>query len=332
MRRRDVGVPGRAVCAVLLVLAVALVPGPARAGAPTPDPVELERSAALAACEPNVDLRDPDSRPLGWPLPRGSRVLVYLRQDRTNVITLRSGDLNRIAELILTSAPIESAPLLVNVDTRLVDDRLTWAVPRVSDLGGGPVDSVVWHFPSVVRLVLTGPQAPGVVFAPHAEVLVVPNPPPSPSPSPSASPAPSPPPAATPSPGPSRPTVSPSARFGLPPVAARPAVLRQAGLLLEVAAPAPVTGIPALPDGLDCAPPPSASPSPSPLETGPVAGPGGPGPVGTGSPAASAKPAGERLMALASRPVTWFGIAGMLVGLALLIAVIAGGRARRRFR
>ncbi|MFD0594513.1 hypothetical protein ACFQZ4_20475 [Catellatospora coxensis] len=157
VRRTDAGAPGRAVLALLVTLPLALTAG---AAAPVPDPAELERSAALAVCMPNVDLRDPGGGPLVPPLARGSRVLVYLRQDRTNVLTMRSGDLNRIAELILATSPIESAPLLVNVDTRLVDDRVIWAVPRVTALGGGPVDSVVWHFPTAARLVLTGPRLP----------------------------------------------------------------------------------------------------------------------------------------------------------------------------
>jgi hypothetical protein len=308
------------VFAVLIALPLALAAGSAGAAAPTPDPAERDRSAALAACPPNVELRAPDGGPLAPPLARGSRVLVYLRQDRTNVLTIRSGDLNRIAELILGTSPIESAPLLVNVDTRLVDDRLTWAVPRVTGLGGGPVDSVVWHFPSAVRLVLTGPPVPGVVFAPYAEVFAPPRP--SPSPSLSASPAPSPSlsPAASPV-VPARSSGAPSTAPGLPPVAARPAGLRTV-----------LRGAPVLPDGLDCAPPPSASPSASAAAESPAAGPGGPVPGGTGSAEPSLKPAGERLMALASRPVTWFGVAGVLVGLALLISVIAGNRARRRFR
>ncbi|MEU8000145.1 choice-of-anchor A family protein [Catellatospora sp. NPDC049111] len=323
VRRTDAGAPGRAVFAVLIALPLALAAGSAGAAAPTPDPAERDRSAALAACLPNVELRAPDGGPLAPPLARGSRVLVYLRQDRTNVLTIRSGDLNRIAELIVGTSPIESAPLLVNVDTRLVDDRLTWAVPRVTGLGGGPVDSVVWHFPSAVRLVLTGPPAPGVVFAPYAEVFAAPSPSPSPSLSPSPSPAPSLSPAASPivPPRSSGPAGKPSTAPGLPPVAARPAGLRT---LLR--------GAPVLPDGLDCAPPPSASPSASAAAESPAAGPGGPAPGGTGSAEPSPKPAGERLMALASRPVTWFGVAGVLVGLALLISVIAGNRARRRFR
>lgn len=350
VRRTDAGAPGRAVFAVLLALplTVVLAAGLAHAAPPTPDPMDVERSAALAACMPNVELRDPDGGPLAPPLPRGSRVLVYLRQDRTNVLTIRSGDLNRIVELILTTPPIESAPLLVNVDTRLVNDSLTWAVPRVTGIGGDPVDSVVWHFPSAVRIVLTGPQAPGVIFAPHAEVLAAPSPPPSPSPSPSPSPTPSLSPAASSPVAPSRsagPAGVPSAAPGLPPVAARLVALRAAGQaassrggpLVEALAPTSVTetvrSVPALPDGLDCAPPPSPSPSPSAaVEISPGTGPGGPGPEGTGSPAASAKPVSERLMALASRPVTWFGVAGILVGLALLISVLAGNRARRRFR
>ncbi len=328
--RRMSGVPGRAVRGVLLTLPLALVlaVAPARAGAPAPDPLDLERSTALAACAPNVDLRDPDGLPLPRPLARGARVLLYLRQDQTNVLTIRSGELNRIAELILTTPPTESAPLLVNVDTRLVDDRLAWAVPRVTDIGGGPVDSVVWHFPSAIRILLTGPPAPGVIFAPRAEMLVAPSPPPSPSPTPSPSAGPSLSPAATPSPtGPrasAGPAGAPLVAPGPLPVAARP---------VGVPAVYAVREAPVLPDGLDCAPPPSASPSPSaPAEPSLAPGAGVPEPGATGSAAASAKPVAERLMALASRPVTWFGVAGMLVGLALLIAVIAGSRARRRFR
>ncbi|WP_170213105.1 choice-of-anchor A family protein [Catellatospora citrea] len=329
--RRRAGAPGRAVCGVLLALPLAMVLAapPARAGAPAPDPVDLERSMSLAACAPNVDLRGPDGQPLPRPLARGVRALVYLRQDQANVLTLRSGELNRIAELILATPPTESAPLLVNVDTRLVDDRVAWVVPRVTDIGGGPVGSVVWHFPSAVRILVTGPQAPGVIFAPRAEVLVAASPSPSPSPSPSASPVPSLSPAATPSPSGSR---APAGPVGAPPaepgplLAARPVAMRAVPPVVRTA---PVV----LPDGLDCAPPPSASPSPSTTVDPSLApGSGAAEPGATGSAAASAKPVSERLTALASRPVTWFGVAGMLLGLALLIAVIAGGRARRRFR
>ncbi|GAB4049383.1 hypothetical protein GCM10028775_17580 [Catellatospora paridis] len=317
---------------VLLTLPLALVlaTAPARAGAPAPDPVDLERSMSLATCAPNVDLRGPDGQPLPRPLARGVRALLYLRQDQTNVLTLRSGELNRIAELILATPPTESAPLLVNVDTRLVDDRVAWVVPRVTDIGGGPVDSVVWHFPSAVRILVTGPQAPGVIFAPRAEVLVAPSPPPSPSPSPSPSPVPSLSPAAPPSPSGSR---APAGPVGGPPA--------EPGLLLAAARPVAMRAVPpavraapvVLPAGLDCAPPPSASPSPSATaDPSPAPGSGVPEPGATVSAVASAKPVSERLTALASRPVTWFGVAGLLLGLALLIAVVAGSRARRRFR
>jgi hypothetical protein len=48
---------------------------------------------------------------------------------------------------------------------------------------------------------------------------------------------------------------------------------------------------------------------------------------------AAASPSPEtvstRLAALASRPVTWFGIAPLLAGLALLVWIIAGRRAFR---
>lgn len=317
-------------CGVLLALPLAMVlaAAPARAGAPAPDPVDLERSMSLAACAPNVELRGPDGQPLPRPLERGVRALLYLRQDQTNVLTLRSGELNRIAELILATPPTESAPLLVNVDTRLVDDRLAWVVPRVTGIGGGPVDSVVWHFPSAVRILVTGPQAPGVIFAPRAEVLVAPSPSPSPSLSPSPSPVPSLSPAATPSPTGTR---APAGPVGAPP--AEPELLLAAARPVGVRAVPPAVRAPVLPDGLECAPPPSASPSPSAVAgPSPTPGPGVGEPVGTGSAEASAKPVGERLTALASRPVTWFGVAGLLLGLALLIAVIAGSRARRRFR
>jgi hypothetical protein len=55
----------------------------------------------------------------------------------------------------------------------------------------------------------------------------------------------------------------------------------------------------------------------------------GAGPAGATPTAATAKPVGERLAALASSPMTWFGVAVVLVGLALLIAVLAANRARR---
>ncbi len=338
MRWADVGAPGRTVFGLLatLPLAMVLAAGPVWAGAPAPDPLDVERSTALAACVPNVDLLGPDGLPASRPLSRGARVLLDLRQDRTNVLTIRSGDLNRIAELILATAPTDAAPLLVNIDTRLVDDRLAWAVPRVTGISGDPVSGIVWHFPSAVRIVVTGPPAPGVIFAPLAEVLVAPSPPPSPSPSPSPSPVPSLSPAATPTPSGSRASAGPTA---LPQAQGRPVVLPAAPAGLRPDQSRPVTlqallaaAAPILPYGLNCAGP---SPSPSPSATaepslGP--GPGVPEPGTSGSAAASAKPAGERLMALASRPVTWFGVAGVFVGLALLIAVVAGSRARRRFR
>lgn len=334
---------------VLVALLLAGVPtaAPAEAAAPSPAPWDAARSAELAACPATVQLYDTEGRPLTRPLPAGTRLLVDVRPERPNVLVIGAHDLNRTVELVLTAPATETAPLLINVDTRLLNDRFTWFVPQVRSIGGGPGE-VLWHFPTAERVLLLGPRPPGAVFAPYADVRIAPSPPPSPSRPPSPSPAEPSPVASTPPPDSS---TAPGAPGGLPPgwTPARLAPRPDAAWAVHGGRPARATGIgtltgagpaahvpvaPALtvrfPADLGCGPSPSAAPSPSPS---PSAEPAAEPPVAdTAAPAASPSPetVSTHLAALASRPVTWFGVALLLAGLALLVWITAGRSVFRR--
>ncbi|MEV4414407.1 choice-of-anchor A family protein [Catellatospora sp. NPDC049609] len=363
-----------------LLLAGVLTAAPAGAAAPSPAPWDVARSAALTACPATVALRGPDGLPLSRPLPRGTRLLLRVSGEQPNVLVIGAHDLNRTVELVLTSPPTEAAPLLINVDTGLLNDRFTWFVPQVRIIGGGGFDDLLWHFPTAERVLLLGAQPPpGAIFAPFADVRIAPSPPPSPSPSPSLSPLPSPQVSAwSPPPSPSRTAAPPVApRFGpvtLPAPPAGPAsgrrprqpvphqadtadnggtqarAVRAERFPVEGAAARAVLaeGFPAeaaaahavlaerFPDEVDCGATPSASPSATPSlapswSPDPAVDPEQPI---AGAPAGSASPSAEtvrtRLAALASRPVTWFGVSLLLVGLALLVWITAGRRALRR--
>ncbi|GAA1649090.1 collagen-binding domain-containing protein [Catellatospora bangladeshensis] len=325
---------------LVALLLVGLTAAPAGAAAPSPAPWDAARSAALAACPATVDLYDTEGRPLARPLPRGTRLLIEIQADRPNVLALGAHDLNRAVELVLSAPATETAPLLINVDTALLDDRFTWFVPQVRSIGGGLPGELMWHFPTAERVLLLGPRPPGVIFAPGADVRIAPSPPPSPSPvPPSPSPVPSPAPSVSPPAG----GATPGLPGGLPPGwtparlaprrhqaagAARTGGPDHAVLLAHLAG----ASVPAVrfPVELSCGPSPSAVPSPS---ASPPAEPSAHAPGGT-VPGPEASPTPEtvsaHLAALALRPVTWFGVALLLAGLALLVWITAGRRAFRR--
>ncbi len=327
---------------VLVALLLAGVPTavPAGAAVPGPAPWDAARSGALAACPATVELYDTEGRPLARPLAQGTRLLVYIRAGQPNVLFLGAHDLNRTAELVLSTPATDTSPLLINVDTSLLNDRFTWFVPQVRSVVGPPGE-LMWHFPTAQRVLLLGPRPPGLIFAPRADVRIAPSPPPSPSPTPvTPSPTPSPS-AATPPPGSG---TAPGAPGGLPPgwtparlTPPRPEAARvttRSGVRAHAVSAAGRTAarFPAarFPVDLTCGPSPSAVPSPSPSPSaGPIVAP----PIaGTTAPAASRSPAtvSAHLAALASRPVTWFGVALLLAGLALLVWITAGRRAFRR--
>ncbi|BCJ70982.1 hypothetical protein CS0771_05260 [Catellatospora sp. IY07-71] len=327
---------------LVALLLVGLTAAPAGAAAPSPAPWDAARSAALAACPATVELYDTEGRPLARPLPRGTRLLVDIVAGRPNVLVLGAHDLNRTVELVLSTPATETSPLLINVETSLLDDRFTWFVPRVRSIGGGLPGELMWHFPTAERVLLLGPRPPGVIFAPGADVRIAPSPPPSPSPvPPSPSPVPSPAVSASPPvggtapglPGGLPPGWTPAAfapRSDRAPDAARTGTPHHAVLVAHLAvAPAPAARFPV---ELSCgsSPSPSAVPSPSaslPAEPSAQA-PGGavPGPAASPTP----ETVSAHLAALASRPVTWFGVALLLAGLALVVWITAGRRAFRR--
>ncbi|MFC7757356.1 collagen-binding domain-containing protein [Catellatospora bangladeshensis] len=142
---------------LVALLLVGLTAAPAGAAAPSPAPWDAARSAALAACPATVDLYDTEGRPLARPLPRGTRLLIEIQADRPNVLALGAHDLNRAVELVLSAPATETAPLLINVDTALLDDRFTWFVPQVRSIGGGLPGELMWHFPTAERVLLLGP-------------------------------------------------------------------------------------------------------------------------------------------------------------------------------
>ncbi|MBV1849620.1 collagen-binding domain-containing protein [Catellatospora tritici] len=334
----------RAAVAAVLSVVIGLAPSPRPSGG------DFAHSTKLTGCVATVQPTGPAGEPLSAPYQPGTRAVVRLVGGETNVLWLTAADLNQIEELTFEPNPSFGAPLLVNVDTRGVGFDFAWTVPRLPSLPA-PNRDLLWHFPDAIRITLSAPVPNGLLFAPRAEVIDT-----------SASPSPVPPPAAqvVPAPG-SQPNAhvvpSPSmeravnARVVASPTAERAVNVR------VVASPTPssTAGASPSPSAAPSASPspspsPSRSPSPSPSAipatqrypypldlicdrsprpTPPGAAATAPEP-GEGAAATVSPASGEaRMLALASQPVTWFGIALLLVGLALLIGVVAARAVRR---
>ncbi|MGW1084756.1 collagen-binding domain-containing protein, partial [Kitasatospora sp. NPDC002522] len=76
-----------------------------------------QRATALAACPENLTLTDAAGQPLPADVPAGSTGFLTLDPSRTNVLHLTGAALNRLAGLNVRTAPTQSGPLLVVVDT-----------------------------------------------------------------------------------------------------------------------------------------------------------------------------------------------------------------------
>ncbi|GHJ45974.1 hypothetical protein Cs7R123_33160 [Catellatospora sp. TT07R-123] len=353
----------RAAVAAVLSMVIGLAPSPRPSGG------DFAHSAQLSACVATVRPQGEGGEQLASPYPPGTRAVVRLAPGQTNVLWLTAADLDQIEELSFEPNPTFGGPLLINVDTRGVGYDFAWTVPRLPTLTGPDRDllwhfpdalRLVLSGPLPSGLIFA-PRADVV----DASASPSPSPPPAAHVVPGTGGGTEPGANAHVVPGPTVPHPAPNAHL----VPSRTERQAGAGLAASPAAPPPGAGAAASPTPSRSASPspspspsaapspsasPSASPSPSPSPSPsaipatrrfpypldlicdrsprPVATPTGDDP-GTPDPGLAATPSATseagRMLALVSQPVTWFGVALLLVGLALLIGVLAARAARR---
>jgi choice-of-anchor A domain-containing protein len=129
-------------------------------------------AARLAACPATVTLTDPGGEPFDGPIPIDSTAVVRLSPGITNVVRLTGTDLQNVAEFSFVDLPSADSPVVIDVDTTDLGDRLIWQTPRFTGLTEVGAPYLLWNFRTATSIYLDYGlgDAYGTLFAPAAHL------------------------------------------------------------------------------------------------------------------------------------------------------------------
>ena len=135
-------------------------------------PTYRARATEMATCATTVILRDSAGNPLPQQegFPAGTSAYITLTDNTTNVLNLSGADLENLGEIVFTSPPTATAPLVISVDTTATGGVYTWNVPNQANASAG-ASYILWNFADATDLTIaTGDSIEGTVYAPGAAV------------------------------------------------------------------------------------------------------------------------------------------------------------------